>query len=155
MIAPLFSYFHAITGPVKSPAGQTANKGTFSRKEAGAGLRGQTPHSRPAASWAPSCPPTRLGFELPQTLPAAAQQLVQLPHSGNWEHSTKYPTSLPPVPIFGVKGKPLFSLSSLCSGSVSRTHTVERQSRETQRWNPCPNAFGKRQTENSPPRVSV
>lgn len=58
-----------------------------------AAVGGQTPRSRPAASPAPSHPPTRLGFRLPQTLPAAAQQLVQLPHSGK---RGAQPCSTPP-----------------------------------------------------------
>ena len=106
------------------------------------------PCSQPPAHQAGVQTPIDSASSRPAACPASPQR-----ETGST--ALQHPTSLPPVPTFGVKGKSPVSLSSLCPGSVSEPTVERRGQRETQRWNPCPSAFPKRPTQNSPPRCHI
>lgn len=158
VIAPLFSYFTQLLGLSSLLPGRQLTRARSVGKGRSWAARGQTPHSRPAASRAPSCPPTRLGFRLPQTLPAATQQLVQLPHSGK---QGAQPCSTPPpchqCPYLGSRASPSSHCPPCAQGLCQNPQWRDRAGGDTE-MEPLSQCFwekGKRQTENSPLRCHV
>lgn len=154
VIAPLFSYFTQLLGLSSLLPGRqlTRARSVGKGRSWAAGGRRRTLGRQPAGL--PAARPPGWGSDSHRLCQQPPSSLSSFPTAGNREHSPAVPY-LPATSahIWGQGQAPLLTVLPVLRVCV-RTHSGETEQGETQRWNPCPNAFGKKANRELSTQVS-